>query len=246
MHLARATAHAGPVGNERTTSPATPRHWPREAAWFVLPLALCPLVALLRPGTPDTALGRGAWLLAAQRDLGLAIEPAIHRWVATRPLVAGVISVHYLVVHIAALIGAACWLYARRPAGYRELRARFAFAQTVTALLYVAMPVAPLRMVLTGDSTSPAGAWSRSVQYEFAAMPSGHVVFALVIGISVWQHAGPRWRWLGVAHPVCTVLVVMATAHHLLADALGAALVVAVVTTVVRRIDGHTVVRVAR
>ena len=103
----------------------------------------------------------------------------------------------------------------------------------MTIAVYLLWPVAPLRMV--NDDPGGAGPeWTRSMQYEFAAMPSGHVVFALVVGLALLQHAPHRWRWLGVAHPLLTVAAVMATAHHLLLDALAAAAIVGVATAIPR------------
>jgi hypothetical protein len=133
----------------------------------------------------------------------------------------------YLAAHLSAVIATACWLAVRRPAGYVGFRRTFATAQVLTVAVYVAMPVAPLRMVLSGDASAAGASWTRSIQYEFAAMPSGHVVFALVVGVAVWRHGSRRWRWVGIAHPICTLVAVVGTAHHLLADALGAAVVVA-------------------
>ena len=198
--------------------------WRTEIWWFVVPLALCPAVALLQPGDPDTALARAQQLLAWQRSIGIAVEPAVHSWVAARPGLDRAVEVFYLAAHLSALIATALWLAVRRPAAYPRFRAAFASAQATTVAVYVLWPVAPLRMI-TGHPDDAALGWARSVQYELAAMPSGHVVFALLVGLAVWREAPTRWRWLGVAHPVLTVGAVVATAHHLLVDALAGAMV---------------------
>ena len=217
----------------------TRRTWLRELAWFALPLALCPLVALLRPGTEQAALARAEWLLGWQRSLGVAVEPSLHAWFSARPLLVGLATVFYLGAHLSAVIATACWLAARHSGGYVRFRRTFALAQVVTAVTYLAVPVAPLRMLLTGEPVAAGGSWTHSMQYEFAAMPSGHVVFALVVAMAVWQHAPARWRWIGIAHPVCTILVIVATANHLVVDA-AAAVPVVVVATWAAGIAGRT------
>jgi hypothetical protein len=225
------------VWRDDATSPVPPRPrrrtW-REVAWFAVPLALCPVVALLRPGSAAVAMERGERLLGWQRRVGVAVEPAVHAWFSARPVLAGAVMVFYLAAHLSAVIGTACWLAARLPRAYVRFRRTFVVAQVITVVTYVAVPVAPLRMVLTGEASAAGAAWTRSIQYEFAAMPSGHVVFALVVGAAIWRHASPRWRWVGIAHPLGTLVAVVATAHHLLADAAVAALVVAAATILVR------------
>jgi hypothetical protein len=204
--------------------------------WFALPLGLCPLVAAIRPGDAASALARAEALLAWEQAVGIAVEPEVHAWFSDHPALHGAITAFYFGAHLAAVIATACWLAARRPAGFAEFRRTFATAQVLTVLVYLALPVAPLRMVLTDAAStgSSTAGWTRSVQYELAAMPSGHVVFAVVVAAAVWRHAAPRWRWIGPLHAGVTLVAVVATAHHLLADALAAVLVVVTATALVR------------
>jgi hypothetical protein len=167
-------------------------------------------------------MGRARWLLEWQRSVGIAMDQELHAWLMSWDVLADGVAVFYVTALLAAVIGTACWLAACRPAeAYVQFRTRFALAQTLTVLVYLAFPVAPLRMIITSSGTTGAD-WSRSIQYEFAAMPSGHVVFALLVGAAVWRHATPRWRWVGFAHPLATAVVVGATAHHLLVDVIAA------------------------
>ena len=99
------------------------------------------------------------------------------------------------------MIATASWLAIRRPDAYRRFRITFAAAQVLTVSVYLLWPVAPRRMI-TDDGDAAGLGWARSVQYEYAAMPSGHVVVALLVGLTVWRTAPRRWRWLAVAHPV--------------------------------------------
>ena len=49
---------------------------------------------------------------------------------------------------------------------------------------------------------------------EYAAMPSLHVGWALLIAIVLIAGCRTRWRWLWLLHPVATVFVVVSTANH--------------------------------
>ena len=67
---------------------------------------------------------------------------------------------------------------------------------------------------------------SASITNQFAAMPSMHVGWAVLMAYAVITGFRTRWRWLVVIHPVLMVLAVTATANHYLLDGIvGAALV---------------------
>ena len=210
------------------------RRWRREIWWFVLPLAGCPAVAALRPGDVGTATARTRRLLGLERALGVDVEPSIHAWTSAWPLLEHGVEFYYLLAHLSALIAAALWLAVHRPSAYVRFRSTFAVAQTMTIGIYLLWPVAPLRMVI-GDGSGGAGPrWTRWMQYELAAVPSGHVVFALLVGTTVWRWAPGCWRWAGWLHLVVTVAIVVATAHHLLFDAAAAVAVTAAATVIAR------------
>ena len=62
-------------------------------------------------------------------------------------------------------------------------------------------------------------------------------MFALIVGVAVWRHAPSQTRWIGIAHPACTIVAIVATANHLLVDAAGAAVIVVVATAAVRIVE---------
>src|SRR5699024_6116365 len=49
---------------------------------------------------------------------------------------------------------------------------------------------------------------------QLAAMPSVHVGWSVIVGVVVVLVGVGPWRWLALAHPVLTVLVVAGTANH--------------------------------
>jgi hypothetical protein len=49
---------------------------------------------------------------------------------------------------------------------------------------------------------------------QVAAMPSIHVAWAAFIALTVICVSTSRWRWLVLAHPILTTIVVVATANH--------------------------------
>jgi PAP2 superfamily protein len=58
-------------------------------------------------------------------------------------------------------------------------------------------------------------------------MPSLHVGWALLVAVGIVAANRSRWRWLVVAHPIATALVVVVTANHYWLDGVvGMAIVV--------------------
>jgi hypothetical protein len=45
-------------------------------------------------------------------------------------------------------------------------------------------------------------------------MPSVHVAWAAIIGVTIFLLVSTAWRWLGPAHFAATLLVVVATGNH--------------------------------
>ena len=99
------------------------------------------------------------------------------------------------------------------------------------------MPLAPPRMLpslgfvdtMTVFGPSAYSGDAATVSNQFAAMPSLHVGWALLIAVVVIRTANSRWRWATIAHPVLTTLVVVVTANHYWIDAVVSALLLGLV-----------------
>jgi hypothetical protein len=63
------------------------------------------------------------------------------------------------------------------------------------------------------------------------------MAWSLFIAFTVVLVSGSRWRWLVIAHPVTTMLVVVVTANHYWLDGAGAALLLAVAIPVAAAIE---------
>lgn len=116
---------------------------------------------------------------------------------------------------------------------YLRTRRALVASTGVALAVYLLLPVAPPRMLpgfvdtaaVHGQSVyGDAGASALANQY--AALPSLHVGWAVLVALACITAGRSRWRWLWLAHPVVTVGVVVVTANHFWLDAAaGAALV---------------------
>jgi hypothetical protein len=69
----------------------------------------------------------------------------------------------------------------------------------------------------------PAGT---GVSDQFGAMPSVHVLWAVLVGIAGLWATRSRWRWLVLLHPLLTMLVVTDTANHYWMDGIAAVVLI--------------------
>jgi membrane-associated phospholipid phosphatase len=218
---------------------AGPRTWraaAREAGIVLAALAPCPLVALLAPAVRGEALARGAGVARLERSVGLLSEPAVHAWASGRPLLLHAAWALYVFAHLPALVGALAWAWLERPRAYAAARSVFVLAQGLTVAGYLVLPSAPPQYVpAAGGHAPPAGGAERLahlVQSPWAALPSGHVVFATVAaGIVIALARPPAVRVLAGLYPVLVIAVTIVTGNHFWLDA-AAGVLVAVVSGV--------------
>lgn len=205
------------------------RTW-RQAGSDALPilavLALCPLAAAVAPDDPAEPLARTRALIEAQRALGLPSEAPVAGWLASHPALEAAARLFHLLVHLPATIGVLVWAWLERRPAFAMVRDAFIAAQALTIAGNVAVPVAPPWMLEPG-APAPQGV-VYLLQSPYAAMPSGHVVFALIAGGAVFALTR-SWliRALALAYPLLVLWVVVATANHLWLDAGAGALVAA-------------------
>lgn len=140
---------------------------------------------------------------------------------------------YYAIVHFPATAAFLVWLYLRRPTHYVWARRVLAAVTAAALLLHLAFPLAPPRMLdgtglvdtaqVYGPSVYAATPATDSLANQFAAMPSLHFGWSLMVAIGLIAATRSRLRWLWLLHPLVTLLVIVGTANHYWLDAIGAA-----------------------
>jgi hypothetical protein len=206
-------------------------------------LALCPVAALLIGDDPAAPVERARWLMGAERTLGIYVEPAAHAWALRRPALMDALGVLYVVAHIGVAGWALVWTWFVRRDRFPVVRDAFIATQLLLVVVYVLVPTAPPRLVPgAGYTDTLSGLWGREaadsahlLQSAYAAVPSGHVAFALLAGLTFARLGDMAWlRAFGWIYPPAMVGVTVLTGNHLLFDAAAAALVVMVTSAVSR------------
>ncbi|MFI6934758.1 phosphatase PAP2 family protein [Streptomyces sp. NPDC050287] len=151
-------------------------------------------------------------------------------------------NTYYATVHFPATLGFLVWLYLRRPAHYVWARRVLAALTAAALLVHLVFPLAPPRMLAEAGLVDTARVYGPSVygppqtdhlSNQFAAMPSLHFGWALMVAIGLIVATRSRWRWLWLLHPVVTLLVIVGTANHYWLDAIVAGAILGLVLTVI-------------
>lgn len=172
------------------------------------------------------AFANARQVIDAEGALGLAHEGVVQR--ALEPA-EPVLSLYYMLGFAPLVIGALLWLAWRRRDLYRSLRTALLSSIALAGVVHLLYPVAPPRLVgglgiadwvgLSGGHDTGSFAGIRFNPY--AAMPSMHVGWSLLVGVMAWSALPGRWRVLGLVHPAMMAVAVTATGNHYLLDAVG-------------------------
>ncbi|MFE7649387.1 phosphatase PAP2 family protein [Streptomyces phaeoluteigriseus] len=178
----------------------------------------------------------------AERWLRLPDEDTVQSLLLHGDGLAHVANTYYATVHFPATAAFLVWLYLRRPAHYVWAR-RVLAALTAAALVgHLAFPLAPPRMLASTGLIDTARVYGPSVygppqtdtlSNQFAAMPSLHFGWAVMVAVGLIVATRSRLRWLWLLHPLLTLLVIVGTANHYWLDALMASALLGVALAVI-------------
>ena len=131
-------------------------------------------------------------MIRLEQHLGLFIEPAIHTWTEGQRWLIDSTSWMYVNSHFVITTFTLAFIYLRRNQSFYFIRNMFMVAMGIALVLYAAYPTAPPRFMpewgfqdsvaeFTGLTSS--GSSADALYNPFAAVPSMHVAFALMLGV---------------------------------------------------------------
>ncbi len=187
------------------------------------------------PSGAATAFQNGRSIIHIEQTLGIFVEPRIQELLGPTGLVGDFASWMYLNAQITVTLAALVYLYLRHNRSFYFVRNMFIVAWAIALLGYMVYPAAPPRFFpewgftdsvadFTGiDPLATSGA--NALFNPYAAVPSMHVAFALMIAVPLALLAKTRAvRWFWTAYPMLVTFVIVMTANHFVVDAiLGAA-----------------------
>ena len=169
-------------------------------------------------------------LISIERGSHLFVEPAVQGWTSAHSWLIDSASWIYVNAQATVTVGALLFIYLMHNRSFYFVRNMLMVAMGMALVGYVIFPTAPPRFlpewgfvdsVASLTSIAQDSVAVNALFNPFAAVPSMHVAFALMLG---WPLARlvrqPLIKAIWLAYPLLITFVVVATANHLLLDAL--------------------------
>jgi PAP2 superfamily len=187
-----------------------------------------------------TALAYSNGYKLAQFEIihGFFFEPGLEHFFTPDVLLMNAIYGFYAFAHLFVTLGFLVWLYLRRNTAFLFVRNLFYMTTGVSLIMYMTFPTAPPRlfsnlgffdpMVVLGITPAGGVQVNQWTYNPFAAMPSLHMVYALIVGATLVVAGRSLWlRVVGAVYPFIMLAVVLISGNHWILDAVGAVVVVA-------------------
>jgi hypothetical protein len=209
----------------------------RQLALFASAYYFYRIVRGVVDGQTALAFDHARDLVGIERGVGLFFEPGLQHWALGHNWLVDAANWSYVNSHFMVTTTFLIWLYLARNESYYYVRNMFMVAMGLALLLYVAYPTAPPRFLpewgfsdTVSDAVGQASANNVNVLYNpYAAVPSMHVAFALMIGIPAFKVVRNHYlKALWATYPVFVSFVVLVTGNHFWIDAALGAMVAAV------------------
>jgi len=183
-------------------------------------------VRAITQGDLARALDNASGIIDFERWAGIAVEGQVQDAFLSSSALVDIANAVYMYGHWPVIIASGIVLFRFRPEHYYRMRNVILLAGAVGLVIFALFPVAPPRLTdlpLVDTVTREASGYRQlmppSLVNEYAAMPSFHAGWNLLIGIVVFQAFRQWWmRGFAVASAGGMLIAVVATANHYLVD----------------------------
>jgi PAP2 superfamily len=172
-----------------------------------------------------------------EQSLGIFVEPSIQGWVSTKPAIIDFASWMYLNAQFTVTMASLVYIYLRHNSSFYFVRNMFAVAMWTANVGFIVFPAAPPRFFPEWGFVDSVSSLTRvshdsvavnSLVNQYAAIPSMHVAFALMIAVPLARLSKHRvTRAIWAVYPFVVTFVIIATANHFVTDAVLGALTAA-------------------
>jgi hypothetical protein len=180
-------------------------------------------------GSEEIAVRNAETLMRLESRLGLAVESTAQALILDLHSLVTAANWVYIWGHWPVIIAVLVWLYACHRERYQLLLRAMLISGGIGLIIFAAYPVAPPRLMPDGGFVDTVTELSRSYRVlqppalvnKFAALPSLHVGWNLLVGIVVFGVVR-NWIMRGVAVllPALMTAAVVFTGNHYVIDAL--------------------------
>ena len=201
---------------------------------LVVGAALCYFgVRDLTEGAESTAAANARAVVRFERALGISWERAVQSRVIGEDSLVTVANWIYIYGHWPVIGATLAWLFVRHPPDFYLLRNAMFISGAIGLVIFMLYPVAPPRLgilelvnTVTQRSSSYRTLQPPALVNRYAAVPSLHFGWNLLVGVIVWRVTrAPVPRVLAVVMVVAMGFAVIATANHYVVNVVAGAAV---------------------
>jgi hypothetical protein len=183
-------------------------------------------------------------IIRVERELGLFHEIAVQSWLIHHaPLFVQIANAFYTLGYFPVIIACGVLLHRFKPQRFHVFKLTLLLGLGLALVCFSVFPLAPPRMLrgvgfidtqqMFGDSL-----YHRKTVLSFynpyAAMPSLHFGWTLLVGFMAYSLERRLFRIVGVLYPTLMALVVVTTGHHYVLDIVGGGIVFGAAYVLVR------------
>lgn len=207
----------------------------KDLAEVILIASALPLYYLVRGQAHQRvgeAVQRGIDIVNFEKSLGIFWEVQLQSWVLPYDWLVSFLNAFYLYGHLPIIGALAIWMYFWHRPQYLLMRNAFLLSGAIGLVIFLNFPTAPPRLLAThgvdlGFVDTILQEYKRSrpdtpsfFVNEYAAMPSLHIGWNLLVGITLWLATrNVIMRAFGVLMPLTMFAVIVLTANHYIVDA---------------------------
>ena len=158
--------------------------------------------------------------------MGFPNEATLQGWFIDSEVLIKIANTFYFVMHFPSMIVFLVWVMVRKIEWMPQVRASLCLATFSGLIIHLLFPLMPPRLMVSYGFIDTAKVFGpdpyslgiAKAANEFAAMPSLHVGWALLIALAAIRILKTPARWLMLLHPILTTIVVVVTANHFWLD----------------------------
>ncbi len=180
----------------------------------------------LTEGATADALRNASRVVRLEQLLGIHLEEQLQALILGSHTLVTLANWVYIWGHWPFIAAVATWLVLTHPSEYRALRNAFLVSGSAGLVVFALFPVAPPRLfdpdlvdTVTEHSRSYRVLQPPALVNQYAAMPSFHFGWNLLIGLGIIRCSRKAWvKGIGVAAPGAMGLATVLTANHFVLD----------------------------
>jgi len=216
----------------------------RQLALFVVAELCYETVRGIAEGKRVEAFANAAAIIDFQQATGTYFEPGLQSAALQSDLIVNAANFMYVNSHFVITTAFLVWLYFYRNPSFYFVRNMFMVAMALALVGYALVPTAPPRLLPEEGFVDTIASYA-DVSHDsalvalfvnpFAAVPSMHMCFSLLVGLSAAALvSNPLGRFLWLCYPVLVFFTIIVTGNHFWLDAAAGAMVAAASFAVAR------------